>query len=201
MNRLLRLVLLSLSLQLTACAVGPLVSHESARTIAPGHHEMIGGYGAAGLVFKWTSSVGKNWDVGLQWESLSLGVRAKYAFLNSSAGWSLASAFGAGLSIGGRHLYGDLIASYLSGKLEPYATFRAVGVKTDPLELRDEDTGHVDFRVNSSTYYYGQAMLGSRFWLNDRAFLSAELSSLFPLSSDLKIHGNLLIGAAVGYRF
>src|SRR4051794_11386575 len=91
---------------LGGCAVGPLVSHETARTVGKGHNELVAGYGIAGYALKWNLGLDDSLDVGIHWESLSLGARAKYAFINGREhGWSLASALGAGLSIGGKHYY------------------------------------------------------------------------------------------------
>src|SRR4051812_44550206 len=106
--------LLPLFLILSGC-VGPLVVHETARTLgSPKHHEFSGGYGNAGYVLKWNMGLLANWDFGIQYESLSWGLRTKYAFINSTdVGFSLAAAAGAGLTFGGTHYYGDLIASYM----------------------------------------------------------------------------------------
>ena len=82
---------------LSGCAVGPLAIHETARTVGKSNHELVAGYGIAGYVFKWNIGLSENWDIGLHWESLSIGLRAKYAFLqNSEKGWSLATAAGTG---------------------------------------------------------------------------------------------------------
>jgi hypothetical protein len=189
------------SLLFSGCAVGPLVSHETARTVGSSHHELMAGYGQAGYVFKWNYGLTQNLDFGLHFESLSVGVRAKYAFLNSSSGWSFAAALGTGASIGGSHYYGDLIGSYLVGSWEPYGTLRAVHVTNDPLEFKDKDTGHVDFTVDKSEYDYGQFILGTRFWMTPHWLLSLEASTLFPISSGFRMGSTLLAGASFGYRF
>lgn len=186
---------------LSGCAVGPLVSHETARTVGSRNSELIGGYGQAGYVFKWNYGLGKDFDIGLHWESLSIGLRAKYAFINSSNGFSLAAALGIGESLGGSHYYGDILFSYLVKKFEPYGTIRLVHVKTDPVEFRDEDTGHVDFTVRSYKYDYGQGILGARIWFNKNWFLSLEASTLFTVSDDVEIADGVLLGAALGARF
>ena len=98
------------------CAVGPLVQHETARSVGKGDHEIIAGYGQAGYVLKWNAGVTENFDFGIHWESLSFGIRGKYSIINGrSGGISLAGAIGAGSSLGGSHQYGDLMVSYLSG--------------------------------------------------------------------------------------
>jgi len=186
---------------LSSCAVGPLVSHETARTVGNSKSELIAGAGQAGFIAKWNYGLRENLDFGVHWESLSLGIRLKYAFENNEAGWSFASSLGTGGSIGGSHYYGDLIASHKHGAWEPYTTLRVVHVKNDPIDFRDENTGALDFTVNKSEYDYGQFMLGTRYWFSHQWLLSVEASTLFSNSSDFKLKQNLLAGAAIGYKF
>lgn len=196
-------LLLVMSVFLMGCAVGPLVSHEPARTVGDGHHDLTAGYGVAGYVLKWNYGVSENFDIGLHWESLSIGLRTKYAFINNqSGGVSLAAALGTGASVGGSHRYADIMVSHLDGRFEPYGTLRLVHVSTDRTELEDEDTGEVLFEVDKDEYQYGQVILGSRIWINERWYGSLELSTLFSMSDELDIEdGNVLVGAAFGYRF
>lgn len=200
MKRILFLFAILLA-SLPGCAVGPLVSHETARTVGNSHHEVIGGYGMAGRVLKWNYGLTENLDLGFHLESLSIGIRAKYSFLNRNEGWSLATALGTGTSIGGSHYYGDLIGSYLAGAWEPYGLLRLVQVKTDPWEFQEEDTGQISFTIPSSKYRYGQFILGTRYWFNPHWLFSLEASSFFSLSSDLKMSDTLLAGGSLGYRF
>lgn len=185
----------------SGCAVGPLVSHETARTVGDNSHELLAGYGQAGYVAKWNYGITENLDVGLHWEMLSLGLRAKYAWLNASSGWSLATAIGAGESMGGSHYYGDLIGSYATEKWEPYGTVRIVRVKNDPIEFKDVDTGYVDLTIDKSEFTYGQFMLGTRYWFTPNWLLSLEATSLFKLSPGLHAVNPVLAGASLGYRF
>jgi hypothetical protein len=194
-------LLLGLLIAISGCAVGPLVSHETARTVGTRNSELLGGYGVAGYVAKWNFGLTDDLDVGLHWESLSVGVRAKYAFLNQSAGLSVAGAVGTGVSIGGSHYYGDLIASYLVGHLEPYGTFRYVHVRSDPIELKNTETGEVGFTFPSTNYQYGQIMLGTRYWITPNWILSLEVSNLVAFTSGLRFGNSLLVGGGLGYRF
>lgn len=186
---------------LSGCAVGPLVSHETARTVGNSNHELIGGYGQAGYILKWNYGLTENLDLGLHWESLSIGIRAKYAFINNKSGLSLASAIGTGASIGGSHYYGDFISSYLTGSWEPYGTVRIVHVKNDPLEFKNKDTGQVSFTIDKSEYDYGQFILGTRYWFSNHWLFSVEASSLFTISSGFKAGNSVFGGASFGYRF
>ncbi|AZZ35438.1 hypothetical protein CIK05_01030 [Bdellovibrio sp. qaytius] len=187
---------------LSSCAVGPLVSHETARTVGNSKSELIAGGGQAGFVAKWNYGLTENLDFGVHWESLSLGIRAKYAFINNKeAGWSFATALGTGESIGGSHYYGDIMGSYLDEKWEPYTIVRVVHVKTDPIDFKDEDTGQIGFTIDKAEYDYGQFILGTRYLFTHQWFLSVEASSIFTISSGVKIEKNLFAGASFGYKF
>lgn len=195
------MALATLTTSLCGCAVGPLMSHESARTVGEKKIELAGGLGQAGYVLKWTYGVSENFDLGVHWESLSIGLRAKYAFLNQKQGWSSALAGGIGTSVGGSHYYGDAMLSYAVQRFEPYGTLRVVHVKTNPVEFKDKDTGYVHFTVDRFEYEYGQVFLGTRYWFNEQWMLSVEASSLFALTTGLGIGNNILLSGAVGCRF
>ena len=187
---------------LSGCALGPLVNHETARSVGNSNHELMVGAGQAGWVGKWNYGLTENLDLGLHYESLSLGVRAKYAFLNSNNGWSIAGALGTGSNIGGSHSYGDILISHMSGTWEPYATFRYVSVKTDPVEFRDTNTGQVDFTINTPNFTYGHYFVGTRIWFTPKFLLSLELSQLVSLNDDFRIESDSAIfSGALGYRF
>jgi hypothetical protein len=195
-------IVVSVALLLSGCAFGPLVVHETARTVGASNNELIAGYANAGYVLKWNVGLAEDTDLGFQLESLSLGVRIKHAFINSpKSGFSLAGAAGIGTSVGGNHYYADGILSYLSGAVEPYGTIRIVHVNTDPVEARSENTGEVAFTINRSEYNYGQLILGSRFWFSQNWLLSVEVSSLSSLSTGLDFSNPVIAGAALGYRF
>lgn len=190
-----------LFLLLSGCAVGPLVSHETARTVGKSKSEVIAGFGEGGYVFKWNYGVTENLDLGVHWESLSVGLRAKYAFINKKEGWSLASALGAGSSVGGRHYYGDLIGSHLSGAWEPYGTLRLVHVKADPIELKDNQTGSVEFTIDKSEFDYAQFIVGTKYWFSENWVMSLEASSFGALTSGLVLSNGVILGGSLGYRF
>jgi hypothetical protein len=189
------------TLLLNACAFGPLVTHETARTVGENRHELLGGYGNVGYMVKWSYGVTKDIDLGFQIESMSIGLRGKYAFINNERGFSLAAAAGVGNSIGGSHYYGDLMTSYKAAWWEPYLNFRYVRVKTDPIEVRDKDNGPLDFTINSLEYSYGQLFFGNRFWMTENWILSVEASSIVLHSTGIKMSSVAVIGAALGYKF
>ncbi len=185
----------------TSCAVGPLVFHETARTVGFTNHELIGGAGQAGLVFKWNYGLTENLDLGIQFESLSLGIRAKYAFINGGENdFSLASAVGTGFSIGGSHYYGDLIGSYFFEKWEPYMGLRLVHAKNDNKEIKTNSSA-LNFTIEETQYNYGQITFGTKYWFSKSWMLSVEGSSIFSTSSGLLANSNLFAGFALGYKF
>jgi hypothetical protein len=182
--------------------VGPLVSHETARTVGDGNSELVGGYGSAGLVLNYDYGVNKNFDVGVHYESLSFGLKAKYAFVNQpEAGWSWAVSGGLGATYSGTYYNFDFIGSYLVHKWEPYGTLRLVHVKTDPVDVKDNSETTPLFTISSVQYNYGQIILGTRYWFTEHWLLSAEASTLVALGPGLDFGTGLLLGAAFGYRF
>jgi hypothetical protein len=197
------LALLTASLLfLSNCAVGPFVAHETARTVGKNGNEFTAGYGQGGYVFNWATGATDRLDLGVHWESYSLGARIKYGIVsNPEAGFALAVAGGIGISVGGRHVYGDLLGSYKSGIVEPYGVFRFVQVNADPLEFKSTDTGKTSFTIPGSSFNYSQFMLGNRFWISEHWILSIEIAKLFSFQSDVSTNGAALIGGALGYRF
>lgn len=191
-----------MSLILSSCAFGPLVTHETARSLGSGNHDLLGGYGSADYVIKWNVGLSENWDMGIQYESLSLGLRFKYAVINNKEnGFSLAGALGIGSSLGGSHYYGDIMTSYLTGWWEPYSNLRLVHVTIDPIDFGHKDNSVFDFTIPRTEYSYGQFFLGSRFWIHEHWTISVEASTLFGITSGIKYGHNVLAGVAVGYRF
>lgn len=188
---------------LTGCAVGPLMLHETARTVGKSHSDFAVGAGNAGFFAKWNYGLLENLDLGLQWESMSIGVRAKYALIkNDSNGFSMALALGTGSSVGGSHNYGDLIVSYLTSSFEPYLAYRYVKVKTDPVEFKDKNSdGKFDFTINGDKYSYDQAILGFRIWLSNNWIFTAEGARLQSRSSALKGDAMWIGSGGFGYRF
>lgn len=186
---------------LSGCALGPLANHETARSVGNSKHELIVGAGQSGWVGKWNYGLTEDLDLGIHYESLSLGVRAKYSFLNSNNGWSIAGALGTGTNIGGSHTYGDFMVSHMSGTWEPYATFRYVSVKTDPVEFKDTDTGELHFTIDTPNFNYGHYFLGTRIWFTPKFLLSLEFSKPVSLNDDFRIDSETLFSGALGYRF
>ena len=190
----------------TSCAFGPLMMNETARTVGKGNGDINFGYGLAGYVVKYNYGLLKDLDIGIQYEALSIGVRAKYAFINNQEkGFSLAAALGTGASLGGSHNYADLIASYKNERFEPYFGYRYVSVKTDPVEFEDnEDDDVIDLsflRIDSFKYKYGQAFLGFKYWFTDKWNFTSEISKLVSIEDVTLRDSGFLYAASFTYKF
>ncbi len=187
---------------LSGCAFGPIVGGESARSVGDGGKDVIFGYGQAGYVFKFNYGLNPNWDLGMQLEALSIGVRTKYAFINNQElGWSLAGALGAGSSFGGTHYYADVIGSYLNSGWEPYLIARLVHIVTDPVKFADTNNSFLNgTTIPSTEYNYGQVMLGLKYWFTKNWNFNAEVGSLSYLSVGT-LKGNAFVTGTFGYRF
>lgn len=194
--KMLSRLLLPLGLVLSGCALGPLASYDTARTVGKGKHELGFSYGAPSY-FTWNYGVAESFDLGLQVEIFSISARAKYALLNQpEGGFSLAVAGGIGKSIGGSHDYGDLLMSYKFDVFEPYATVRAVNVKVDPKDFRDEKTGDLVFSLNSSRFNYRQYFVGTRIWFTPKIAVAVE-GSRIESSALVDGHANIYSGALI----
>lgn len=165
---------------LSGCAVGPLMVHETARTVGDRRDELSVGYGATGFDFKWHHGFHDNLDLGFQVEALSAGVRGKWAVVNNqTSGPSLALATGVGFNWNGSHVYGDLIGSYLAGSWEPYTSLRGVQATNNQRELKESETGKTVITIPRNSFQYGQYTLGTRFWFNQKFMMNVEASKLF----------------------
>ena len=186
---------------LFASCISPLASHETARTLGEGNQEVIGGLGVFGHVLKWNMGITEDLDVGVQWETFNLGLRAKYAFINSKqSGFSLATALGGGNVNNGTYYYGDLMTSYLTGDWEPYGTIRAshttCNARQDKSKEGKEHIGEV-FKCDRRTYDRIQLTIGAKYWLNDKWFLTLEGGRVFATREAFPT----IAGMSIGRKF
>jgi len=187
---------------LTTSCIPPLASHETARTLGSGNQEIQGGLGVYGHVLKWNFGLTQDLDVGIQWETFNLGLRAKYAFIhNAQRGFSLATAVGGGNVTNGTYYYGDLIVSYLAGDWEPYGTIRASHINCD--SVVDHTKTNPDFadlfKCDRRTYDRIQLILGTKYWLNEQWFLTLEGGKVFAAGVDNSFP--TVIGSSIGRKF
>ena len=197
---------------LNSC-MGSLVLNETARTVGNSNHEVTVGFGYPyGESINYTYGLTNDVDIGLRIESLGIGIRSKYAFLNQrDEGASLAIAGGAGTTIFANYYYGDLIASYLTGAFEPYTAVRGGYVKSRTSTSPDTDSisnfvSTVGVPFFSSEYGYVQPFIGTRIWFNKNWEMSLEGSYIIIFDewhSELSQEKNPFIysfGISFGYR-
>lgn len=201
-----RALLLVCCLFSSSCALGPLISHETARTLGTGNHEFTGSLGTYGLGFRWGYGISENFDLSANVESTSFSARGKYAFLNNhQGGWSLALAGGGGYSslFPADFFHVDLMASYLRDSFEPYLNLRVVRVHLRELEFESEDRllDAIEYAFRRQTFTYVQPILGARYWMNPRWAWSVEASSLAAIDSTVDIQSSILFGLGLSYRF
>lgn len=185
---------------LSSCAVAPLSLNETARSTGAGKHAVSASHGSTELAFKWNYGLTKNFDIGVQLENFSQGVRAKYSLLNQAEGSSLAVAAGSGISMGGHHYYLDAIYSARASWFEPYLAYRFVWINTDKSEFKNDDTDHVILKLDADHFQYGQFFLGTRFHLSKTFFASIEISSLQSMN-DAKMNPELFYNIGLGFKF
>ncbi|MBI2712537.1 MAG: hypothetical protein HYX41_06775 [Bdellovibrio sp.] len=183
----------------SGCAFGPIYSHETARTVGAGKGEFTGGFGNGGYLIKADVGLIENLDIGFHWESLSIGGKIKYAFLNNrEAGLSLSGTLGAGTSFGGSYYAATATVSYLAGIWEPYlalrGTYVAYSSSSGSLSLNGSSLNLPQFGYS---YAYCEPILGTRVWLyQQHLYFSAELG--VPIT----LLGGVFVGSAgLGYRF
>jgi hypothetical protein len=208
----LRQIFLIFTLALISGCVGPLHMQEPARTVGKHNHVMQAGYGSVGYNFKYTFGLTEDLDLSAQSEVFALaGVRTKYAFINNQdVGFSMASALGYGISWGGKHYYADFLMSYRTEKdFEPYLSYRHTIVKIDEQDFRDEEGDATDTSNDSivlvteeSQYDYGLISLGSRFHINKRWSVTAEVSTVIDKKNEgLDFDDLTLVSVAGGLQF
>lgn len=187
----------------SGCAFGPFTVHETGTTVGKGAFDLQGGYGTTGYVLKGTYGIGDDFDVGFHAEPINTSARVKYSFFNQrEAGFSLATAYAYGLSLGVTHTF-DLLLSYRHGRFEPYVVLRYNDV-TDAALLEGADaqqgvlTGEIISALNQErNRQYGQLAVGSRLWIDESIFGIVEVGQ-FYISG---VSSNPFLSASFGNRF
>ena len=177
---LLKLPLLALSSLLFAGCIGPMLSHDTGRTLGKGGNQIqVASTPDAYRSISYTHGVTENLDLGIKAESLNNGFTGKYAFVNHKTGGALAAVFGLGTTFGGTYYMGGLATSYKFNHFEPFAGIRTTQVNVDEAKIKDADTGDVFATVPSFNFHYSQAFLGTKIRFNKTFGLSAEAASIF----------------------
>lgn len=200
MKRVTELALFTLIiLNLSGCAFGPLYSHETAQTVGAHKVEMTGIYGNAGITGKATWGLLDNLDLGLHWETLSIGLMLKYAFINNHVkGMSASGTLGIGESFGGNYFSVAGSVSYLTEVFEPYFTLRGVYVYYNSANTHFTLNGSsLDLPKFTYSYSYLEPIVGTRVWITpNHFFLSAEVGTIVVNGG-----GFVIASGGLGYRF
>ncbi|MBT4760784.1 MAG: hypothetical protein HOO06_03715 [Bdellovibrionaceae bacterium] len=202
--KLYKLALITLMFSyLSIGCVGPLLSHNTGRSLGKGNHSLklmgmagSGGYYAVGYDY----GVTENLDLGMKIESLSLGYHGKYSFYNNPTGFSSAAAIGYGSTFGGSYYTADITGSYLVNKWEPFTSLRYTSVNSDSKELRDASTGQVFSTIPEFDFSYMQIFVGTKYRFVDWFALSVEAAS-FLSSSDVSFGSDIYYSISTEFTF
>ena len=200
MIRLLKVLLCLLSFSFVGC-VGPLLNHETGRSLGKGKQSiklLAGTEGIWGI--DWDIGLTEDFDVGIQYEALSLGLDAKYSLINNKTGIALAAMTGIGLTAGGTYYLAALATSYRVKDFEPFASLRFTQVNIDAADVKDTSTGTVFVSLPKTSYNYLQGFLGAKYWFAKAFALSVEAGS-FVSSSEVKFDQNAYYSFALEFAF
>lgn len=112
-------------------------------------------------------------DLGVQFDTFSLGFFGRKSFINNSeTGASLAGVAGLGIAAGGWYGYAGPVFSYKTCRFEPYFSTRVNFVTYE-----DSDSSS-SISWEGGDFVYPQMTLGFSFWLSRKAALSVEASAL-----------------------
>lgn len=167
---------LCLAILILACScLAPLSNNFTGRSLGKGKVGLEGGViiaaGSALPAFKFSYGLSRSFDLGLQYDSFSLGLFGKYSFLNNQeSGFSLAGVAGGGATVGGGYAYAGPAFSYKIGALEPYVVGRYNYVSYG------EQTSSSGLSWEAGTHSYFQFTFGGVLWLGKGFGLNAEVS-------------------------
>ena len=185
----------------TAC-VGPLLNHESGRTVGDGKHLLramssVDGY----FGFTYDYGLSKNFDLGVQLEALAFGLKGKYSFINSDTGFAAAALAGIGTTFGGTYYTFGAAGSFSASGWEHFGALKYTQVNIDPTEVKDSNTGSIFATIPAFDYNYTQAFLGTKYRFTDWFALSAEAGSFIGNSSGLDISSDLYISLSGDFNY
>lgn len=193
-------ILLASLILFTGC-VGPLLNHGTGRSLGSGNHNakviaaLEGYYG-----FQYDYGFSDNFDLGVQYEVLSIGLNSKYSFINQSSGFSFAGTLGIGSTFGGVYSALGFNGSYKAGSWEPFASLRYTSVEVDQQEIINKDTGDLFTVTPVMNYDYTQGFLGVKYWFTDGLALNVELGS-FVSSNNVDFTSIIYYSLGVDFLF
>jgi hypothetical protein len=162
------------SLILASSCLAPLSNNFTGRSLGQGKVGLEGGAVTAGSVlpvFKLSVGLSRDFDLGLQYDSFSIGLFGKYSFMNNQeSGFSLAGVAGGGATVGGGYAFAGPALSFKLGAFEPYAVGRYNFVS-----YKESDSA-VGMSWEAGQHTYFQFTFGGVLWLGKGFGLNAEVS-------------------------
>ena len=186
------------SLVLTCSCLAPLSSNFTGRSLGQGKVGLEGGAIAAGSalpVLKLSIGLSRNFDLGLQYDSFSLGLFGKYSFINNQeSGFSLAGVAGGGATGGGAYGFAGPAFSVKLGAFEPYAVGRYNFVSFG----ESSSSSRLSWEAGQHSYF--QFTFGGLLWLGKGFGLNAEVSFFSGiLGIEDMVPATVLVGAKVRF--
>jgi hypothetical protein len=196
--------ILILSFLASACSLAPLQSGETGRSLGEKHaHLDAGATGVSGsngiaVNAKFAYGISQNFDVGIQYDFIGMGILAKYSLINhQDKGFSLATLGGAGTDIfgfGSSYIYIGPAVSYLMDWWEPYIVARFNQVTIGAFSSNSIKV------TERTTFNYLQGSVGSFFWFTKTFGLGLEYNTFFN-SEQIQFSGSGLFSARLALRF
>jgi hypothetical protein len=186
------------SLVLACSCLAPLSNSFTGRSLGQGKVGLEGGAIAAGSalpVFKFSYGVTRDLDLGLQYDSFSIGLFGKYSIINNQeSGFSLAGVAGGGVAVGGGYGFVGTAFSIKLGAFEPYAVGRYNFVSYG------ESSSSSGLSWEAGQHGYFQFTLGNVLWLGKGFGLNAEVSFFSGiLGIEDMVPATVLVGAKVRF--
>lgn len=180
------LLLLGMLIYTSGCAIAPLSNLYTARSQGRGGVEI--GLGAVtttsggGFVpaVKFDYGILDNLDLGFKYETLDVGINAKYAFINGKTGPSLALAASYGSTTGGSYWYVGPVFSIKAGFFEPYISARYNQVYWNSTTVTSGSFTVVAPTTNITYMHY---TAGAVLWVADFMGLDLEYNTLGTLQN------------------
>lgn len=163
---------------LTVGCVAPLSHNLTGRSLGSGTFGLdagaVVGPGEGALpALKVAVGISESTDLGVQFDTFSLGFFGRKSFINSPVeGPSLAAVTGLGIAAGGWYGYAGPVFSYKTCRFEPYFSPRVNFVSYE------ESDSSSSISWEGGDFVYPQVTLGFSFWLSRKVALSAEASAL-----------------------
>jgi len=176
----------------SACALAPISSNFTGRSLGSGTVGLDGGAVVAGsgmFAARLAIGLGPNLDFGAQYDTLSAGLFAKYSLINNrDSGFSLAGFAGGGVAVNGYYIYGGPSLSFKAGIFEPYFVGRFNWVHYG------ENKSSSGFDITAGDFNYLQFTAGSVLWFSRAVGINAEISYFSGTTGSTQLIGPIIAG-------